>query len=77
MKSHAFTLIVIVSTPGGGVGVGVGTGVLVAVAVGGLNPGGAAASCAPTMRTRSPDVLSASAAYVKSGLPGSLASTVA
>src|SRR5262249_54142782 len=63
LKSHAFTLIVIVWMPGEGVGVG------------GLNPGGAGTSFAPTTRIRSPDLLSASAAYVKSGLAGSLEST--
>src|SRR6266508_5909159 len=86
-KSQAFTLIVIVCVPEVGVGVGVGVavsggpaGVAVAagtVAVGGLKPGGAAASFAPTIKIRSPDLLSTSAAYVNNGLPASLDSTVA
>ena len=46
------------------------------VAVGGLKPGGAGTSSVPTTKIVSCVVLSASAAYVKSGAPAPLLSTV-
>src|ERR1700693_123726 len=53
---------------GVGVGVGVGTDcVVVAVGVGGMNPTGAGPPAAPTTRIRSPERLSASAAYANNG----------
>src|SRR6266542_4685024 len=67
-----------VALGGGGVGVLVGPlGVFVTVAVGGWKPGGAATSGEPMMRIKSPEVLSASAAYVNKGFWESLLSTVA
>ncbi len=65
-----------VGVGGGEVGEGAGE-VGVAVAVGGLKPGGAGTSATPTTRIRSPDLLSATAAYVNNGLSASLDSTVA
>src|SRR5215472_5912276 len=70
---------------GTGVGVGVddiGVGVAVGpadggVAVGGRNPAGAGASAEPTIKIRSPEALSASAAKVKSGLAAFALVTVA